>query len=66
MLNTLINCTSEADSSESSDMEIARSHTDNQTKTSALEGEGDETDLFGERIFYFNPQYSSVKHINHL
>ena len=66
MLNTLINCTSEAHSSESSDMEIPLSQMDNQTKTSALEGEGNETDFFREKSLYFNPQYSSVKHIKHL
>ena len=66
MFNTLINFNSEAHSSESSDMDIPPSQMDNQRENSALEGEGDETDVCRGKSLYFNPQYSLVKHIKHL
>ena len=60
MFNTLINFNSEAH------MDIPPSQMDNQRENSALEGEGDERDVCRGKSLYFNPQYSSLKHIKHL
>ena len=63
-----MNSISESRSNQSSDMEIQPSQMHYQTETSEHEGEGDEMDFFAhicEKSLYFNPQYSSVKHMQH-